>query len=269
MKNSTLFEILKELPLYGVCSFADIENNLLPCRAKSRLPENAKSVIVAAFPYLLPKECYEGSNISKYAVPRDYHDYVVPLLSSLCNKLSENFSENKFVPFADNSPIPEVDAACLAGLGVKGLNSLLITEKYGSFVFVGEIVTDMFIEPTGDKIKECEKCGKCVSACPGKAISEKGIDKEKCLSHITQKKGELREEEINLIKKSGCIWGCDICQNVCPYNKNPATTNIEEFLAGAEPVLDFGTSLEGRAFGWRGKATVERNIKLYHEHKGF
>lgn len=252
----------KKFNLWGVCSYERIKNNLLDCRAKSRLPENAESVVVIAFPYLLSKEVYENSNISKYAVVPDYHDYISDLLKKICNELKEQYPDYLFECFADNSPLPEVEAACLAGIGIKGMNSLLITKDYGSFVFLGEIVTDMKIEPTGDKINECEKCGKCALACPGKAIENGKIDKEKCLSHITQKKGDLNDSETALIKSTGCIWGCDICQNVCPHNINAKTTDIAEFINGAEPILTSDSPLEGRAYGWRGEKVVKRNINI-------
>ena len=259
-------EILNEyFRLWGVCSFDKVKDNLHECRAKSRVPKNAKSVIVIAFPYLLDESNYSESNISKYAVVSDYHGYVVPLLDSVCKKLTVEHPENSFVPFADNSPVSEVYAACLAGIGVRGLNSLLLTEEYGSFVFIGEIITDLYIEPTGEKINGCVKCGKCKQACPNGAINENGIDKEKCLSGITQKKGELTEEEKQLIKKTGCAWGCDICQNVCPYNKNAKQTYIEEFTGSALPVVDINTPVEGRAFAWRGKGVIERNLKILDE----
>ncbi len=259
-------EILNEnFRLWGVCSFDKVKDNLHECRAKSRVPKNAKSVIVIAFPYLLDESSYSESNISKYAVVSDYHGYVVPLLDKVCKELTEKYPENSFVPFADNSPVSEVYAACLAGIGIRGLNSLLLTKEYGSFVFIGEIVTDLFIEPTGDEINACAGCGKCIKACPNGAVSESGIDREKCLSGITQKKGELTEKEKQLIKQSGCGWGCDICQNVCPYNKNAKQTYIKEFIESAIPVIDKSTPVEGRAFAWRGKEVIERNLKILDE----
>lgn len=249
-------------PLRGICSFASLKDGLIPCRAKGRLPKNSKSILVFCFPYLLEKEEYEGSNISKYAVVADYHGVAMNRLSKACEELKELYPGEEFVPFADNSAIPEVRAACLAGLGKRGLNSLLITEEYGSYVFIGEIVTTLSLDSVDAEIKSCISCGKCIRACPSKAIGENGTAREKCLSEITQKKGELSHEEKELMKKCGCVWGCDICQDVCPMNQNAASTQIEEFLLSPVPVITSGCSLENRAYEWRGRNVIERNLNL-------
>ena len=198
-------KILDEIsPLWGICPFVSIKDNLIDCRAKSRLPDYARSVIIMAFPYLLEDEVYEDSNISKYAVPPDYHPVLEARLFSAVEKLTKLYPDEEFVFFADNSPIPEVRAATIAGIGVTGSNSLLITEQFGSFVFLGEIVTTLPLAQSEGKIKECLKCGLCTEACPCDAIENGRVIREKCLSHITQKKGELSPEEIKLIKDSGC-----------------------------------------------------------------
>lgn len=250
-------------PLWGICSFDKIESRLIECRAKSRLPEDAKSVIVACFPYLLGKSEYQNLNISKYAVVTDYHEVALNRLNAAAEKLKALFPAHEFASFADNSPIPEVHAACLAGLGVRGLNSLLITKKYGSFVFIGEIVTTLALNSVDAAEKPCISCGKCVKACPASAISENAVVGSKCLSAITQKKGILSPEEERLMKECGCVWGCDICQDICPMNQNAATTQIAEFLSSPAPHITSGCSLEGRAYEWRGRKVVERNIAVH------
>lgn len=250
-------------PLWGICGFGCVENNLIPCRAINRLPENPKSIIVACFPYLLPKDNYNDSNVSKYAVVTDYHDVASARLEKACEELKKLFPENTFSPFADNSPIPEVRAALAAGLGVLGKNLLLITKKYGSYVFIGEIVTDLELDAVNAPISSCVGCGRCISRCPAKAIGKHGIDSQKCLSAITQKKGCLTEKEEELMINCGCVWGCDICQDICPMNNNAATTQIEEFLDDPVPVLSDETPLEGRAYAWRGKKVIARNLSIF------
>lgn len=252
-------------PLWGVCDYGEIKNNLIECRAKSRLPESAKTVIVACFPYLLPEGNYHNSNISKYAVVTDYHDVAINRLQKACDELQKLYPFNGFAPFADNSPIPEVRAATLAGLGVRGENSLLITKEFGSYVFLGEIVTDLPLDAANSEVKSCLGCGKCADACPAHAISKSGVDGEKCLSAITQKKGELTEKEKELMKDCGCVWGCDICQDICPMNKNAATAAVAEFLADPIPVLTTKTALDGRAYAWRGKRIIERNLSIINQ----
>lgn len=247
-------------PLWGICPFDKISSSLIECRAKSRLVQNAKSVIVACFPYLLDKSEYKDINISKYAVVTDYHNVAIARLEKAVLQLKKIYPENNFSAFADNSPIPEVRAACFAGLGVRGMNSLLITEKYGSYVFIGEIVTDIEFGCEEHSEMPCIKCGKCIKSCPSLSIKENGFNRENCLSEITQKKKELTEKEIRLMKKCGCVWGCDICQDVCPMNKNAAVTEIEEFLSSPVPHISENFSLDGRAYEWRGRKVIERNI---------
>lgn len=258
-----MYNILNEVSdLWGFCPFGEVEPYLLECRAKSRLPQNARTVIIFAFPYLLPEEKYKGLNVSKYAAVEDYHNIVPVKLKKAAEELKKLYPNDEFECFSDNSPIPEVATACAAGIGVKGVNSLLITEKYGSFVFLGEIVTTLALEGVHESKKSCIKCGLCASACPTGAIQNGIINKDKCLSNITQKKGELTEEEKELIKSSGCAWGCDICQNVCPLNKNASPTDIDEFLSSSNSNVTTDTPIEGRAFAWRGEKVIKRNLEI-------
>ncbi len=264
-------KILSEFtPVYGFCPFDKIKDSLIDCRAKSRIPQNTKSVIVALFPYNLGEAAYEGSNISKYAVVPDYHDTIGLILQEMCNRLKSAYPDDEFIAFTDNSPIPEVKAAIHAGLGVRGLNGLFITPDYGSWVFIGEIVStrEYNYPQLTDEELVCIKCGKCVNACPTHAISDNGIDTQKCLSFITQKKGELTPEQELLIKNSGCAWGCDICQNVCPMNKSVKTEPLEIFKNGAELTAETDGDISDRAYAWRGKSVIERNLKILKNNKG-
>ncbi len=242
----------------GVCEL-EKTGGLLPCRARERVPQDAKSVIVYLFPYWLGEEYYRNSNISKYAVPGDYHLIVGRYLGKITEMLKERYPENKFEYFCDNSPINEVKAAMLCGLGVKGKNSLLINPVYGSFCFIGEIVTDKAFEYSEQTQSECLNCGLCVKKCPSVAITPDGVDIALCLSDITQRKGELTADNIDKIKRSGCIWGCDVCQDVCPMNRNIKPTPVKEFYETAISVFEAGDSIENRAFAWRGKRVIERN----------
>ncbi len=264
MKNKFETIIKDEVPVFGVCGFEKVSQNLISCRALGRLPEDPKYVIVAAFPYYLGEEKYRGLNISRYAVVADYHKVVGDRLGRAAAGLRAAFPGESFEAFADNSPIPEVLAAVNAGIGVRGKNGLLITEKYGSWVFIGEIVTTLDLSEyvTENKETECIGCGRCVDACPTKALSGQGVDKQKCLSDITQRKGELTPEQEQLIRKYNCVWGCDICQNICPMNKNAERTPIEEFILSSDPTARSGMDIDGRAFAWRGRAVIERNIKI-------
>lgn len=235
---------------------------LLECRAQSRLPENARSVILCAFPYYTGE--WEGRNLSRYAIVPDYHRVAMDLLTPICSQLAENFSA-QFVPFADNSPIREVDAALRAGLGVLGANSLLINPRYGSWVFLGEIVTDLPMEYTEQPAKRCIGCGACAKACPGQCIQRGKIEESRCLSAITQVKRELSTEESSLVKQGGLVWGCDRCQEVCPYNKKVEKTPLSAFLEDIRPVLcrkDIAAGVKERAYGFRGPKPLLRNLEI-------
>ncbi len=225
------------------------------------------SVIIFAVPYLAESKD-KKSNISAYAISRDYHLFFASLFENLLNKLKDKYPDNNFAGFTDHSPINEIKAAAKSGLGVIGKNHLLITEKYSSFVFIGEIITDAILGSYAQEIEYCHNCGHCASACPV------GMDIERCLSSITQKKSELNEEEISLIKKHGCAWGCDICQKACPYtlkaiNNGTIYTDVDFFKNERTPFLTSeiieemnDEEFKARAYSWRGKKVIKRNLEI-------
>lgn len=224
---------------------------MIDCRAKARLPENPQTVIVCLFPYKVREKPPE--NISRYAAVPDYHKVCGAYLERACAALSAQFPENSFRWFTDNSPLPEVSAAVFAGLGVRGDNGMLITPKYGSYVFVGEIVTDIYVKTEKNSL-ECIHCGRCKSACPV------GLDKARCLSHLSQKKGELDADTAAKLKKYNIVWGCDICAESCPLNRMAQSTYIREFVSGYRDRYIEGEDIAGRAYEWRGEKTVKRNF---------
>ena len=107
----------------------------------------------------MEEAAYQGGNLSRYAAVGDYHEIVPQYLKRAVSALEQAFPEEAFVPFTDNSPIPEVRAAALAGLGRIGQNGLLIHERYGSWVFIGEIVTTLPIDAPPHQIRPCIGCG--------------------------------------------------------------------------------------------------------------
>lgn len=248
---------------FGFCSFEALRGRLIECRARRRIPEKAQGVITMLFPYCLDADKYENSNISRYACVVDYHSVAMKILDELCVKLRAEWPDEAFEPFVDNSPIPEVYAAALSSLGRVGRNGLLINEKYGTWVFIGEIVTTLYLDNSSE-VQLCENCGACEAQCPVGAICDGRVDKSKCLSDITQRKTEPTDEQRKFIKESGCAWGCDICQLVCPHNIGVKTTYIDEFIQSFSPLAD-AESLEDKAYGWRGKKVIERNLKLLEE----
>ena len=249
-------------PLWGICDYAPFADHILPCRAAKRLPQGAQSILVALFPYYLGEEAYADSNISRYAVVPDYNDFLRDLLCDAADRLRTLFPNEQFAAFCGNSPLPEVAAAVRAGLGTRGRNALLLTERYGSWVFIGEIVTTMHLPPAQDEITLCDGCDKCIRACPTGALRADGFDETLCLSAITQQKKPLTSEQEEMIRGTGCAWGCDICQKACPKNKGAQKTEIDLFLQNVKMRAEHGDDLTGRAYGWRGAKVIERNLDI-------
>ncbi|MBQ8415579.1 MAG: epoxyqueuosine reductase [Clostridia bacterium] len=234
---------------------------------------DAGSVVMLAIPYYTPFCEDPTRNLSAYAVPRDYHLFFKDLFGEILTLLNKHFPKHRFAAFADHSPINEIDAAAKAGLGVIGKNGLLITEKYSSYVFLGEIITDAIIPAVSKEIRTCLDCGACRRAC---SMTEKGCP---CLSSLTQKKGELNEAEKAWLRSHPLVWGCDTCQEVCPHTiqakKNGTVYSPIPFF-NEEPIGHLtGAVLEHlsdgefsmRAYAWRGRKTIERNLELKEERK--
>ena len=231
-----------------------------------------KSAIVVLLPYQKNDLCIEKNKIyvssSSWGV--DYHIVLKSKLKTVVEFLeTKNYISCVSV---DNSIYDEKYLAYKAGLGFYGINNLLINDKYGSYFFVGLILTDAEFKYNKELTKTCLKCMKCVKACPGQAINENGIlDGKKCVSYITQKK-ELTVDEKSKINQ--CVYGCDICSIVCPHNKNIEKNN--NFLLDENVIIDLNKfkSMSNKefkrkygeyAFSWRGKKVFERNINIYKE----
>lgn len=233
-----------------------------------------KSVIV----FLIPYFTQEPDNFSVYAAAEDYHYFAEGLYARLSEKLAKLFPDGEFLGFADHSPIDERDAAIRAGLGVYGKNRLLLSKEYGSYQFIGEFLSTLPPEQLGrvtlSPFTLCIGCGACLAACPTGLLRGEGSE---CLSAITQKKGELSEEEKALMRSVGTAWGCDECQRVCPYTKQAlfaktAYTEIPFFKENLITHLDSDTITSmpdevfaRRAFAWRGRKTVLRNTQVLEE----
>jgi len=228
-----------------------------------------RSVIV----FLIPYYAGETVNISRYAASFDYHIIIKDITSRLITLLHEKFPGSSAKGYGDHSPIDERGAALTAGLGILGKNGLIINEKYGSYVFIGDVVTDVPEEELGcnekNEIKRCCGCGACLAACPTGVLRGESYD---CLSAITQRKGELSEKEKDLMKKFNTVWGCDLCQSSCPHNSAPRLTPIPFFYQNRIEKLDSnllstltGKEFRKRAFAWRGRRTLERNLEIFEE----
>ena len=244
----------------------------------------AGTALMLAVPYVMTEDVSHPSrNLSLYAVPKDYHQYFDMLSEILLPRLKELYPNNRFALFADHSPIAEVEAAALCGLGMVGDHGLIITKDYGSFVFLAEIITDLtyaeiteqdvFQQP--DSIPRCEGCGACRKACHGQCLPE---SRGTCLSAISQKKGILSDEDTALLRAQPLVWGCDTCQTVCPHNRRVIAekrdTPIAYFRENRICYLDAEIlahmteeEFRKRAYAWRGKTTIERNIRILSERR--
>lgn len=229
---------------------------------RAGLPTAAGSVLIMALPYRAADE--ETGNLSAYAIPPDYHRVAADLFARLIPSFEAIFPGARFAGFADHAPIDERHAAAIAGLGLVGDNGLIITSQYGSYVFLAEMITDLPTDAQPGEIQPCAHCGACRTACPV------GLDRTRCLSALTQKKGELTAEEAAQIIAGGSVWGCDICQSACPHNRHAACTPLSGFAADRIPHLTVAAAetmddaeFSRRAYAWRGRAVILRNLHLF------
>lgn len=249
---------------FGFCALNSL-SRLLECRGKRLLPEKG-SVILFLLPYYTGE--FPGRNVARYALCDDYHAVAGGILREVIRPLSDAFPGEVFLPFADSSPIPEVEAGVLSGLGFAGKNGQLITPWYGSLAFLCEIVTTLPLTATGPGEGNCGACRRCLDSCPTGALGFAGLDASRCRSQISQKKGELSGEERRQLREGGLAWGCDICTDVCPYNRQPVLTTVPRMREGLEPLLtleNLPRLISRKSYGWRGEAVLRRNLEILEE----
>ena len=244
--------------------------------------EEIRSIVVVLFPY------YAGTtegNLSLYCRGIDYHVVVPEYLNPVGQALQRELGEKvRFGAYADTGPLRDRYLALKAGLGFVGRNQMMINPKYGSYCFIAYLTFNMPLEadPPTQWMKEpqCLNCGACVRSCPGGAMqADGGFVMERCRSGITQKKGELEDWELEIFYKDPVIFGCDVCQTVCPHNQNVKVSPIKEFTEARIDSLCL-EDLEGlsrkqlqakypdRAFTWRGPEVLRRNLRLMEKKDG-
>ena len=235
-----------------------------------RLLPGCQSVIVIAFPYYagLPPD----ANLSLYTQGPDYHALIHEFLETISSHISRCVPDSRQYCCTDTAPLSDRWLAYQAGLGFFGDNHCLIHPRYGSYCCIGSILTTLVLEPDQPLEQECLHCGACRRACPGQCLNNPpAFLYEHCKSYLTQKKGSLSLPEIEILRKTNLIFGCDECQRVCPHNKAVPITPIGAFRQHILPRLEadeleamtnrqFREAYGNRAFAWRGKAILLRNM---------
>ena len=204
-----------------------------------KLVPGAKTVVVLMHNYF-PKEKQkdpEAPRLARYAFGEDYHFVLKKKLKSLLRFINDEIGEVHGRCFTDSAPVMERQWAALAGLGWTGRNTLLIHPRAGSYYFLAELIIDLEL-PADDPIRDhCGTCRRCIDACPTEAIAESGylLDASKCISYLTIELREAIPEEFRG-KMQNWMFGCDVCQEVCPWNRfsrphdEPAFFPKEELL---------------------------------------
>lgn len=206
-----------------------------------KLVPGAQSVITLMYNYF-PETSGQDSQakVSKYALGDDYHEIIRPLLRELLHRIQENIGEVAGRGFVDSAPVLERAWAQKSGLGWVGKNANLINKKSGSFFFLATLIIDLplqYDDPFAGDF--CGTCTRCIDACPTEAIlSPAVVDGSKCISYLTiELKDELLPQEFSG-KMDNWIFGCDVCQDVCPWNRF-STPHQKEALQPNEQLLSF------------------------------
>jgi len=244
----------------------------------TKLVPGAKSVITLLYNYF-PEETQKSSapKVAKYAYGEDYHLIIREKLKIFLQSIREKLGNIEGRGFVDSAPVLERSWAQKSGLGWIGKNGNLINKKMGSFFFIATLITDLELEPDIPHAKDyCGTCSKCVDACPTEAILiNKTIDASKCISYFTI---ELKSKDLpeDLSSKSeNWIFGCDICQDVCPWNRfstphqHPELEPIKELMQfDIEDWLQlneerFKTIFKQSPLKRSGFEGIKRNLRLY------
>ena len=235
---------------------------------------SAKTIIsiAVAYPHKLKqqpqKTAYKRGKFTPNSWGLDYHYVLQDKLDRLAKGIEELTANFEYKGMVDTGALVDTAVARRAGIGFIGKNGLVISKEFGSYMFLGELITNLDIEPDQPVDYDCGDCNRCVTACPTSCLIGDGtMNAKRCLSFQTQDKGVMDLEFRKKIKT--VIYGCDICQICCPYNKgldNPLVTEIDPELAHPEllPFLELSNGQFKEKFchiagSWRGKNILQRN----------
>ena len=245
--------------------------------------EGCKGIISVAIQYdtgVKPKsDCSLRGSLSKSSWGTDYHKVLGGLLRDLAEMLQSETGE-VFQPYVDTGPLVDREVAHRAGIGYYGKNCSIINPEYGSWIFLGYILTTLKLESVKTRLEsQCGECRLCLDACPTGALEAPGVlNSKKCISYLTQTKGMI---ELELQTKMGVkIYGCDTCQLVCPKNKGIPFSAHHEFIpektGGYVDILEvlsmskneFAVKYGSMAGSWRGRSVLIRNALIALENTG-
>ena len=252
------------------------EENIEKRISPKMILEAGRSIIVIAIPYYrnteekLDLDGKPKGKLSKSAIGLDYHIILKTKMEKLVEEIKKECEHLEYSIGVDTTPLVDRYLAKKSGVGWYGKNSNIINHSYGSFIFIGYIITNLEIEEDLESTVKCENCDICIRSCPVGAIKPNNeLDAKRCISYLTQTKNEIN---YNLRDKMGdSIYGCDICQMVCPKNDN--------IINNSKPILDskkllnridieelfqmsnreFKQKYGDMAFSWRGKNIIKRN----------
>jgi len=243
------------------------------------LVENSKSIISVLYTYY-PEKIIDTENnfrISKYAYGEDYHYVIKNKLRVIANEIEKKTGKFNYRVFVDSAPVLDRAWARESGLGFTGKNTSLINKKGGSYFFIGHIICDLDLDYESKAVaNSCGTCTKCIQACPTNALEPFKLDANKCISYLTiENKGEIPNEFKD--KMNNYIFGCDICTDVCPWNRFAKPTKEVAFKPKEELMamrkndwinLDkskFNKLFKGTAFERAGFDGLKRNINFVKE----
>ncbi|MGI6113267.1 MAG: tRNA epoxyqueuosine(34) reductase QueG [Mahellales bacterium] len=241
-----------------------------------RLMANVRSIIVVAKGYNVPSSKrpsgaphHPTGRFSKISRGRDYHLVMKGKVELMIEKLL-GYITFDYKYYVDTGPLPEKELARKAGIGWFGKNNLIINEKLGSFMVLGHILTDLPLRADKAAVNRCGNCDRCIRACPtGAIVSPHTVNCSKCLAYLTQAKDNIPPELLD--KFGNLLYGCDLCQDACPYNKKAWKNSDRDFMADEwtlDPELEAILNLTDKEFkevfghkacGWRGINTLKRN----------
>ncbi|VTS34228.1 iron-sulfur protein [Streptococcus porcinus] len=252
------------------------EHKVIEERIKPKLSlASAKTIIsiAVAYPHKLPvrpqKTQYKRGKITPNSWGLDYHHVLQDKLQRLAVGIETLTQDFEYKGMVDTGALVDTAVARRAGIGFIGKNGLVISKEFGSYMYLGELITNLDIEPDKPVDYDCGDCQRCLDACPTSCLIGDGtMNAKRCLSFQTQDKGMMDLEFRKKIKT--VIYGCDICQICCPYNKginNPLASMIDPDLAEPEliPFLELSNKEFKAKFGhiaasWRGKNILQRNV---------